>query len=395
MIAGVSVAIWLLGCDSERNRVLGNFIGLSPDGEEAVGCDWGVLVGGGRGNVIGGRSPAAANVIAHTQWGAVRFSGGVGSENRIEGNYLGMDPTGTRPLPQALGVVIGYEVTRRQIIGGDVPAAGNFIASGIGVMAENPGRGSLIWHNTFGAGPTGQELGIDVGVECHGSSPRVAENLFAVAAIGLAAHRRQSTPVVTGNEFRRCRNAIQIAKGAAPDLGDLNNASPEDNGRNVFSTANDYYVVNHSVRGIRAEGNGFGTTVVAEIAAKIIDHEDNPAYGEVDFLPLLGATGPASPAAGSPLLVSAACQPTGTEAAEVTVVLAAAAKVSIEVVNVAGRHVRWVAREVPVGAGLNRLAWDRRSDRGLVAPAGRYIIRVTARVPDGSQAQLLAPVMLR
>jgi hypothetical protein len=69
--------------------------------------------------------------------------------------------------------------------------------------------------------------------------------------------------------------------------------------------------------------------------------------------------------------------------------------VSATVLNIAGRPVRTIAADRPLGAGLQTLLWDRRADTGLPVPAGLYLIRVMARDEEGGQRTALASVALR
>jgi flagellar hook assembly protein FlgD len=70
--------------------------------------------------------------------------------------------------------------------------------------------------------------------------------------------------------------------------------------------------------------------------------------------------------------------------------LSAPASVSVSVVNIAGRLVRTVVQERDLGAGLNTLAFDGRSASGTSLPAGRYLVRISARAEDGQQINGLA-----
>ncbi len=68
--------------------------------------------------------------------------------------------------------------------------------------------------------------------------------------------------------------------------------------------------------------------------------------------------------------------------------LSAAADVSIEVRNIAGRLVR----AVPCGevaAGINTATWNLRNSTGALVPSGRYLCTLTARCADGTQASTL------
>ncbi len=67
---------------------------------------------------------------------------------------------------------------------------------------------------------------------------------------------------------------------------------------------------------------------------------------------------------------------------EIVYSLASDAVVDVEVRNIAGRVVRHVATERTAPAGQNTLTWNGLSDTGTRAPAGRYIVQITARSPE-------------
>jgi C1A family cysteine protease len=81
--------------------------------------------------------------------------------------------------------------------------------------------------------------------------------------------------------------------------------------------------------------------------------------------------------------------------AQVTFSLSAAANVTAIVVNVAGRPIAALAVDRPLEAGLQTLVWDGKADSGLAAPAGLYLIRLTARGAGGGESTALGTVSLR
>jgi len=94
-------------------------------------------------------------------------------------------------------------------------------------------------------------------------------------------------------------------------------------------------------------------------------------------------------------IASLAAASAGGRAVEVVFTLSSEAQVEVEVLNIAGRRVRTIVADRECEAGINSLAWNCRSDRGVMVPSGAYLVRVTARTEDGEQAGRLCTVMLR
>lgn len=151
------------------NVVQGNFIGTNKDGDAPLPNGTGVVLHAGGGvadNLIGGTTPGARNVISgNREFGvAVWFS----TNNRVLGNYIGTDVTGSQSLGNGGGVSLAH-ASHGNAIGGPAPGEGNVIAhstrhGGIwlettNVFAQSPVgdtfRGNSI-HNNAG-------LGIDLG----------------------------------------------------------------------------------------------------------------------------------------------------------------------------------------------------------------------------------------
>jgi flagellar hook assembly protein FlgD len=69
--------------------------------------------------------------------------------------------------------------------------------------------------------------------------------------------------------------------------------------------------------------------------------------------------------------------------------------VTATISNLAGRPVRQLVGNRAVPAGGQSLLWDGASSAGTRAPNGLYLVTLTARLADGSQAQGLVTVNLR
>jgi len=93
-------------------------------------------------------------------------------------------------------------------------------------------------------------------------------------------------------------------------------------------------------------------------------------------------------------ITSLAALPAGA-GAEIVFTLASDAQVEVDVLNIAGRRVRTIVTDRDCEAGITSLAWNCRSDRGVMVPSGAYLVRVTARTEDGEQSSRIAPLMLQ
>jgi CSLREA domain-containing protein len=139
--AGVEISFSLVGTSARGNKVEGNFIGSDATGTADLGNSGdGVYIWGADFNTVGGATAAARNVISGNGGSGVRiFDGAIG--NRVEGNYLGTDATGTADLGnRASGVAI--QDSRSNTVGGTGAGARNVISgngqSGVLIHALSP-----------------------------------------------------------------------------------------------------------------------------------------------------------------------------------------------------------------------------------------------------------------
>ena len=154
--AAISIGGGVPGTGSD-NRIEGNFIGLAPDGVTLNGNDYGIFFpsGGPLANFIGGNTPAARNLISGNRNGIYGSNGAT-----IVGNYFGTDASGLR---QGYGNNTGITAYNNNIIGGDEPGAGNVITGngiGIFVLGGNNIQGNLIGPRADGSPSLGNEIGI-------------------------------------------------------------------------------------------------------------------------------------------------------------------------------------------------------------------------------------------
>ena len=393
-------AIRIANC--QRTRVWGNYLGLSADGRQALGdVGGGVLLEGAPSDTwIGAPEPGGpGNVIADKQFWAVSVPPGA-VRTVICNNVIGTDPTGkiARPIRNQRDGVIRVEGVGTRIGG---PGAGNSIACASGQTAIwwAGVSGGLVRDNALSLAP-GQPARADVGLALYAASPPATGPTPLLKGNILTGFRQalQVYPtgefagsIVTGNTFGDCDYGVYVYPGASPRLGNLRNVRAEGNGANRFRRIAEMAVENRSQARILAEGNDWGTSNPKAIAGLIFDGRDWPDFGVVDFTPFLRQTA-ATPTTALQLTGLAAA-PCGA-GAELVFALTASASVTAEVRNVAGRPVALLpAREY--GAGPCRLSWSGRTSQGASAPAGRYLIRVTARDRSGAAASAVATATIR
>jgi hypothetical protein len=151
------------------NQVLGNLIGTDASGGIALGNNVGVAIQSALGNTIGGLTPTAGqgpgNVISGNRLSGVLISGIAAEGNQVLGNLIGTDATGSKGLPNSSSGV-SIDSAQNNLIGGDIPGAGNVIAANrtfgvllLGRSAKgNRVAGNMIGTNTEGVPALGNAL---------------------------------------------------------------------------------------------------------------------------------------------------------------------------------------------------------------------------------------------
>ena len=114
---------------STSNSIRGNFIGTDAAGTGAVANGDGILVDGND-NTIGGTKPGSGNLISGNLGYGIGMTGlGQPAErNRVEGNYIGTDVTGSNAIPNDTGIALEETLCRSNTIGGSLTAARNIIS---------------------------------------------------------------------------------------------------------------------------------------------------------------------------------------------------------------------------------------------------------------------------
>jgi hypothetical protein len=122
--------ISLRGPLTSENLLIGNLIGTDVTGEAALGnMGHGIaIVEGAQHNSIGGTQLKDLNVISGNDGSGVHIHGQGTMYNIVRGNHIGIDVTGSSPIPNGnFGVDLG-DTAKNNYIGGDRTGAGNIIS---------------------------------------------------------------------------------------------------------------------------------------------------------------------------------------------------------------------------------------------------------------------------
>ena len=131
------------------------------------------------------------------------------------------------------------------------------------------------------------------------------------------------------------------------------------------------------------DGRGDGGTLVPD-GQYVLDLAASDPTGNASApvnVPVVVATARSGVAA-SPAWISPAARGTDPRVSTLSFTLARPASVTWQVTTAAGAPVRTLYTSAPLDAGTHAVAWDGRTDTGVLAPSGRYLSQVT--VDDGT-----------
>jgi hypothetical protein len=185
----------------DGDRIEGSYLGTDPTGTQALGNFTGILISGSD-DLVGGTAAGAGNLISGNQQYGVWINGG---SNVVQGNTIGTDVTGTQPLSNDTGVAI---IGSDNLVGGTDAGAGNLISGnrsgGVGINGNN----NVVQGNLIGTDITGtQSLGNILGVFITGSGNLVggtdarASNLISGNNLAAGVTIEGSNNVVQGNQI--------------------------------------------------------------------------------------------------------------------------------------------------------------------------------------------------
>jgi parallel beta-helix repeat protein len=209
------------------NVAQGNLIGVNSGDSAELRNIVGVQMVGASGNTLGGTVAGFGNVISGNAIGVLIAGIGPTSGNRLQGNLIGTDATGTLNLGNSEnGVLIANsDSASSNTIGGTAAGAGNTIAfNGFVGVAVNAGVGNAILGNSiFGdGGNSASGLGIDLASDGvtpnHSGDANVGPNHLQNYPMLSSAILSPGRTTVTGTLNSVSNTQFRIEFFASPNL---------------------------------------------------------------------------------------------------------------------------------------------------------------------------------
>jgi len=167
VIGGFGWGIFVNG--GNGNVIQGNYIGLDPTGTVRHNNNTGIILFNSSNNLIGGTSSAARNVFSGNGSDGISLGG---SGNQVQGNFIGTNASGTAAIPNGSnGIVIGgFSSGSNNTVGGTTPGAGNLISGNHRGISSGL-TGTVIQGNLIGTNATGTSaIGNDTGIDAAGDA---------------------------------------------------------------------------------------------------------------------------------------------------------------------------------------------------------------------------------
>ncbi len=153
-----SVGVLITDAGTNGNVVEGDDIGTNAAGTTAIAnLGHGVVItAGATANTIGGTSAGARNVLSGNVNNGVALSGSTTSDNVVEGDYIGINAAGTAALANGASGVF-FSAATSNTIGGPAPGSANVISGngGDGVNLTSGASNNLVEGDLIGTDPTG------------------------------------------------------------------------------------------------------------------------------------------------------------------------------------------------------------------------------------------------
>jgi len=214
VISGNSQAgVYLTGTTTRGNHIEGNFIGVDATGTNKLGNGFaGIWVTNAPLNFIGSASAGGGNVIADNFFQGIYIQGTGAISNAILGNLIGTDFTGTKALGNTNGHGVVIDQAPATLVGQAASGVGNLISGNVvGILISGIGASNCVVQ--------GNLIGTDItGTSALGNSGDGVAVMGAAGVLigGTSAFARN---VISGNgSFPLFRPGISLSNSYAATI---------------------------------------------------------------------------------------------------------------------------------------------------------------------------------
>ncbi len=203
VISGNTDGVFITGVGTSNNQIIGNYIGTDKTGAGGLGNATGVVVdSGATSNTIGGSGAGEGNVISGNTTNAITLTGSSTANNVVQGNYIGIDVSGTVRISSSASLVLITGGAHDNTIGGLTATpgtgAGNLISGSLVSTRHiwldgTAGANTIIQGNIIGLDVTGtldksSGDGILINAGAHttiGGTDSQARNVIGGVTVGI------------------------------------------------------------------------------------------------------------------------------------------------------------------------------------------------------------------
>lgn len=214
------------------NTIQGNYLGVSLDGITAApNGGSGISIENSSGNIIGGSTPQARNILASNAINGIRVWGASSTGNRIIGNYIGVAADGVTPRGNSDDGIDLQDSTDTEV-GGTAAAEAN-------IIAYNGDEGVTLKPGATSARILGNRIFANVGlaIDLNNDGPTSNDDLLSVGW----ANQGMDAPVISVAWLSGSSLTIAGYIGTAP-------------GQAVFSGARVEIFLSQGTAGAQGEG---------------------------------------------------------------------------------------------------------------------------------------------
>ncbi len=143
-----SYGLFIVTRGTDGNIFRGNKVGTDATGTTALPNDVGLMLAAdAKDNVIGGDAPEDRNLFSGNLYAGIEVTDAGTENNRIAGNFVGVDATGNQPLPNGNGIIVSALVKHLDIDHNVISAN-----SGFGVVITDRADSNVVRRNKIGTG---------------------------------------------------------------------------------------------------------------------------------------------------------------------------------------------------------------------------------------------------